>query len=238
MPTFTLTPAAKQLILDYEVGGGEKWYDKFAIHPEWPGFSSGVTIGVGYDIGQSSASEFQADWGNRLTPSVFNRLKACVGIHGAAAKPLIAGLKDISIPWSAASAVFFAIDVPKYYRQTQQAFPGVESLPLDAQGALLSLIFNRGPGMKGDGRREMRAIRELVPKDDLKGIAAQLRSMERLWPSKPGKPKTQLARRRDAEAKLLENAKGEPLTAPNNDASQCLDPRTLGAPPLPQTLLA
>src|SRR5690348_9630387 len=134
MPEFTLTPAAKQLILDHEVGGGEKWYNKFAIHPEWPGYSSGVTIGVGYDVGQSSASEFQADWGNRLSPSEFNRLKACVGIHGVAAKPLAAGLKDISIPWSAASAVFFAIDVPKYYRQTQKAFPGVENLPLDAQG--------------------------------------------------------------------------------------------------------
>ena len=36
-------------------------------------------------------------------------------------------------------------------------------LPLDAQGALVSLVFNRGTSMEGDRRAEMRAIRDAVP---------------------------------------------------------------------------
>jgi GH24 family phage-related lysozyme (muramidase) len=49
----------------------------------------------------------------------------------------------------------------------------------------------------------MRAIRALVPNIDLAGIAAQLRSMKRLWdPDKlPG-----LIARREAEAVLVEQA--------------------------------
>lgn len=229
-----LTPAATKLILDYEVGGGQKYYEKKLLHPTWPGGQSGVTIGVGYDLGYNSASQFQADWGARLAAADFKRLEGCLGAKAARAHALVAGVKDISVPWTAASAVFFALTVPRFYRETANAFPGLEKLPGDAQGALVSLVFNRGAGMKGDSRREMRAIRELVPKGDLKGIAAQLRSMERLW---KGKHLDGLIARREAEAKLVENAKADPLTAPHNDASLRLDPKTGGIPNLPGGLL-
>lgn len=211
-----LTPAATKLILDYEVGGGQKYYEKKLLHPTWPGGQSGVTIGVGYDLGYNSASQFQADWGARLAAADFTRLKACLGAKSTRAHALIPSVKDISVPWAAASAVFFALTVPRFFREAESAFPGMDKLPGDAQGALVSLVFNRGTSMKGDSRREMRAIRDLVPKGDLKGIAAQLRSMERLW---RGKGLDGLIARREAEAKLVENAKADPLTTPNNDAS-------------------
>lgn len=216
-----LTPAATKLILDYEVGGGEAYYDKKLIHPTWPGGQSGVTIGVGYDLGYNSQSQFQADWGTRLAAADYNRLKACLGSKASVASGLIRGVKDISVPWSAASAVFFALTVPRFYREALGAFPGMDKLPGDAQGALVSLVFNRGTSMKGDSRREMRAIRDLVPKGDLKGIAAQLRSMKRLW---VGKHLDGLIARREAEAKLVENA-GSGL-----DASLGPHPEQLGVP--------
>src|ERR1700722_7363640 len=31
-------------------------------HPYWPGLNSGISIGVGWDLGQHSESELQADW--------------------------------------------------------------------------------------------------------------------------------------------------------------------------------
>ena len=34
--------------------------------------------------------------------------------------------------------------------RTRAAFPGVDALPADAQGALVSLVYNRGPGMTGE----------------------------------------------------------------------------------------
>jgi hypothetical protein len=61
------------------------------------------------------------------------------------------------------------------------AFPGINELSPDAQGALVSLVFNRGTSMEGDRRREMRAIQAAVANGDLQEIADQLRSMKRLW---------------------------------------------------------
>ncbi|MEG4208465.1 hypothetical protein [Microcoleus sp. S13_B4] len=37
-------------------------------------------------------------------------------------------------------------------------------MPADVPGGLVSLVFNRGTSMEGNLRREMRAIRDLVPK--------------------------------------------------------------------------
>src|SRR5262249_40302876 len=96
---------------------------------------------------------------------------------------------------------------PAAQKQTEAAFPGVDALPADAQGALVSLIYNRGPRMtdrdpKVQDRREMRAIRDAVLAGDLKTIAAQLRSMKRLW---EGKGLGGLLKRRDAEADLVES---------------------------------
>jgi len=226
MPT-TLTPAASKLILDYEVGGGKAYYEKKLLHPTWPGGASGVTIGVGYDLGYNTSTQFQADWGTRMAPADFTRLKACLGSKAATAKQLIAGVKDISVPWTAASAVFFALTVPRFYREAEGAFPGMDKLPGDAQGALVSLVFNRGASMKGDSRKEMRAIRELVPRGDLKGIAAQLRAMERLW---RGKHLDGLIARREAEAKLVENAKGTTQTAPSRNDAPGFDPAQFAIP--------
>jgi hypothetical protein len=48
----------------------------------------------------------------------------------------------------------------------------------------------------------MRAIRDLVPQANLAGIAAELRSMQRLW---VGKGVDGLLRRREAEAALVES---------------------------------
>jgi GH24 family phage-related lysozyme (muramidase) len=98
--------------------------------------------------------------------------------------------------------VFKARTLPLHSRRTEQAFPGVEQLPADAQGALVSLVFNRGPGMEGDRRREMRAVRDAVAQKDLREIARQIRAMKRIW---KGQGLDGLLKRRDAEADLVES---------------------------------
>ena len=149
-----LTPAASQLILKYEVGGGQKYYDKKAKHPVWPGKSSGVTIGVGYDLGAASASVFQADWGTRLAAADIKRLGRCLGTHGTAAKALVAGVQDITVPWAAASAVYFTLQVPRFLRTAQRVFPGLDKLPGDARGG--SGVAALQPRPEDDGRRPQR----------------------------------------------------------------------------------
>jgi GH24 family phage-related lysozyme (muramidase) len=115
----------------------------------------------------------------------------------------VSSVGDVAVPFAAATEVFAHRSLPAYGRRTKAAYPGVDALPADAQTALVSLVYNRGAAMDGDRRREMRDIVPLVQARDLGGIAAQLRSMKRLWDPAvaPG-----LITRREREAALVENA--------------------------------
>lgn len=185
---------AFQLLLDYEVGGGEAWYNKKAKNPIWPGGASGITIGIGFDLGYEPSLE---PWRGLINTRDFERLHGVMGLKSSRAKAALPKVKDIVIPWKTALRVFDDYTLPVEIAKTHQAFPGLWRLPLDVQGALVSLVYNRGAGMEGDSRREMREIRDAVWVGDVPKIAASLRSMKRLWPNVKG-----LQRRRDAEADL------------------------------------
>lgn len=107
--------------------------------------------------------------------------------------------------------VFTNSTLPVYTQQTLKAFPNAEALPPNAFGGLVSLVFNRGPGIdSSDRRKEMRAIRDIlqlgndkcVDADDIRQIAAQVRSMGRLWADNK-KSDGDLNDRRHAEADLI-----------------------------------
>jgi len=204
-----LSKKSLDLILEFEVGGGENYYNKFLKSPAWPGEQSGVTIGVGYDLGYVNKAEFSEDWKD-LPKDIFDRLYKVVGIKGYNAKNLIRGLKDISIPWELSLKVFNNKTVTKFYNLTKQTFPNFDNLPEDAKGGLVSLVFNRGNSLEGDRRREMKLIRDgmkLVSVYDQKAlsfIANQIRKMKRIWIG--GSIEKGMSRRRDAEAKLIEES--------------------------------
>jgi GH24 family phage-related lysozyme (muramidase) len=175
---------------------------------DWPGGASGVTIGRGYDLGYHSPAGIRADWGGLLSADDVSKLCGCAGITGEAAKEsarLLHG--QIHIPIEAADFVLRETSIPQAILETHSAFPGFDSLPVDAQGSLVSLVYNRGTsfGIEGepswDTRREMRAVRDAVAKGDLQEIAKQIRSMSRLW---EGKGLDGLLTRREEEAKLVE----------------------------------
>jgi GH24 family phage-related lysozyme (muramidase) len=193
-----ISEAARDLILEME---------GFSSKPEWPGGQSGVTIGFGYDLGYVTVDQFESDWGERVRPGVCKRLKAVVGLRAQRARNRVGELADIRVARAAAEQVFETRTLPLYELRTEQAFPGVEALPEDARGALVSLVYNRGTSMVDDSpedrRREMRAVRDAVAKGDLVEIAAQLRAMERLW---QGKGLGGLIARREEEAQLVESA--------------------------------
>lgn len=197
-----LNDASMKLILDFEVGGGETYYNNHGLKsPIWPGAASGVTIGVGYDLGYNSAATIRSDWEAQLDNATVTRLCTVAGKTGQTAKAALSSVKDIVVPWPAALAVYEAVTIPKFVDQTRTAFPGYDNLDPNCQGALVSLVFNRGGSMKGDRRIEMRAIRDLVPQKDYAGIADQLRKMKRLW--KGTDIEKGMNRRRDAEADLV-----------------------------------
>jgi GH24 family phage-related lysozyme (muramidase) len=170
---------------------------------KWPGESSGITIGIGYDLGFVSPEEFEQDWSPYLRRDEIERLKKVIGLSGDAASRHASDFRDITIKRADAEKVFRQRTIPLHSGRTEKALPGVDKLPPLAQGALVSLIFNRGPGMKGDTRREMRAVRDAVAQGDLQKIADQIRLMKRLW---EGKDMAGLLLRRDAEAAMVESA--------------------------------
>ena len=144
-----LNEVSTSLILRFEVGGGESYYNRFLRYPTWPRGESGVTIGVGYDLGYYAVPTVQEDWGAYLGGKV-ERLVPCVGKKGVPARDLLAGVKDVDVPWPSAFGVYEKVTIPKFWRTTCSAFPGVEEVNPNCQGALLSLVFNRGAGMEGD----------------------------------------------------------------------------------------
>lgn len=192
------SPKALRLILDCE---GLNQPGK------WPGGASGVTIGIGYDLGYVTVDQYESDWGERLQDESRERLKDAVGLRAIRAKNRAADLVDIRIRRAPSEEIFKERTIPLYTERTRQAFPGFEDLPIDVQGALVSLVYNRGASMVDDSpldrRREMRAVRDAVAAGDLQEIADQLRAMKRLW---VGKGLDGLLARRDAEAALVESA--------------------------------
>jgi len=186
-------------------------YETECSRPAWPGVESGVTIGVGYDLGQESG--FEADWSDVLTPDQMSALTPWVGIRGEAAKPGVAALAGITIPWNAAWTAFIRRSLPDYISETRNAFAGWDRLPKLCFGVLVDLVYNRGAGMTdsppGSGnRQEMRDIRDAVASGQFQTIPASLRAMKRLWPNAPG-----LQGRRDREAALFEEGLAQQSSA-------------------------
>ncbi|MBX7246668.1 MAG: hypothetical protein K1X53_14320 [Candidatus Sumerlaeaceae bacterium] len=201
--TWTITPKALQLLLDFEVGGGQTYYERHLRHPTWPGGDSGVTIGIGYDLGYCTRVEFQSDW-HGLDMASRSGLLLVLGIKGSDARESLPAVREFVIPWQLALSVFMETVLPRWFQRARAIYPGLESLPGDAQGALVSLVYNRGSSLTGPRRAEMREIRDLVLSGDLVGIARQIRQMKRLWAGTS--IESGMARRRDAEADLVEHA--------------------------------
>ncbi len=192
-----LSPAGEQLVIEFEVGG-RSGYNQ---HPELPDLRlSGVTIGVGFDLHQNTKEHILSDFSSLAAPAPA-RLAATQPFYGKSAVEPWKAVRDIIVPWQTAIGVFDKIDVAREWTRAERALPGFDSLRPNAQAALISLTFNRGASMTGDNRREMRKIRELVPKKDYAGMAEQLRLMERVW--RGTTIYSGMRRRRFAEADLV-----------------------------------
>lgn len=180
----------------------------FRAKPYWPGgVDSGVTFGYGTDLGGMTAQSFYREWTGYLGELALQSLAKCVGLRGDRAKAAAATFGVNVLNEATAKAQFLERSLPAFEAATRKAFPGCEKLPADAYGALVSLVYNRGPSLTGDRRREMAAIQDIlsdgIQAGDLKAIAEQIRAMKRLWVDAglPG-----LLKRRDAEADLVEQA--------------------------------
>ncbi len=202
----SMTPSkrALDLIIVSEVSS-EQTYKRRYAKPTWPKGASGVTIGIGFDVGHASRAQVEQAWRGRLADAFVEDLLGVVGVIGLPAKAAAEKLAEykLTVPWDTAKAVFYESTIPTYAARTLKAYPGVEKLPPDAQGAILSLVYNRGTRKSGSTRREMAALESAIAARDLAAIAQLIRDMKRLW---VGKGLDGLLKRRDAEADLVAGA--------------------------------
>lgn len=197
------SPKTLDLLLQYEVGGGKSYYEKYLSKFTWPGGASGPTIAVGVDCAYYSQSEL-AEIFSFLSKDQIKQIQGASGKSGASGKEYAIILKaaGIVVTWDKALDIFQKLTWPKFTKLAEKTFPGLTDLHPDAYGAVISLVFNRGTSLKGDSRKEMVNIKNLIPKKDYKKIAKEFRSMKRIW---IGKGLDGLLERREAEAKLLED---------------------------------
>lgn len=177
-------------------------YEHGYHRPTWPGASSGVTVGIGYDLGQTSAEQIVHDWSPHLPDAMVETMAECSGVTGQAAQGLAAQVRSsIDVSWLAALAVFRDVSMPRWVEIVRKALPNTNKLSPDCLGALVSLTYNRGASFSkaGDRYAEMRAIKQDMADMNLAGIPGEIRSMKRLWPDLRG-----LQTRRDGEADMFE----------------------------------
>jgi len=196
-------PTRAVAFIGMEEVSGRDYYDRFCSAPTWPGGASGVTIGVGYDLGYQGS--FDQDWSDLLTPAELQRLRPWLGVKGDAARQAPAQLAGILVPWASAWEGYIRRTLPQEVSKTQGAFvpSPARLLPRLCTGMLVSLVYNRGTAMTDDSaddrRREMRQIRDALAAGNYEAVPDLFRSMCRLWPAGNG-----LRARREREAELFE----------------------------------
>jgi len=198
---FSLTASKKGLkqMIKHEISSAA-YYKKFLSHPVWPGGRSGITIGIGYDLGYNNEQQIRKDWSGKLPEIDLEKLVVVSGLKNDAARQALKNVKSVLISQETAQSVFYESTLSRYAAATARTYPGVEKLHPNAQAGLLSLIYNRGTSLKGARRKEMAAIKDLVMQQDYTGISQQIRAMKRLWENKG---LDGLLKRRDDEARLV-----------------------------------
>jgi len=199
-----IAPEAVSLIVTCEVIS-RSYYERKLMSPIWPGGRSGVTFGIGYDLGYQTKEDLHQDWAGLLGQNNLDALTSACLVTAENAENLIGFFQDVSVSWTVARAQFDQF-LKLVAGQTLNTFPSATTLGSLAFGALVSLIYNRGGQLKVDPkdpldrRREMRAIRDLLAAGRIDEVPDQIRQMKRLWPT----GQSGLLKRREAEATMFE----------------------------------
>lgn len=181
----------------------KSFYERRLSKPNWPGGASGVTIGIGYDLGLTDQETIYEILKGRLKEEQILILSEAAGVRGDAARSLAAreDFQSIEISWETAQAIFRETMLLEFMRRTQRRFPRMREIHFACQIALISLVINRGDRLDGEGRRHMRRINDAIAARQPRRIPIHLRDMTQIW---EGRGLDGLRQRREAEARLCE----------------------------------
>lgn len=202
--TMFLSIKSINFIIVQEVSSAAEYTQKYT-HPVWPKGDSGITVGIGYDLGYHTRAEIEKDW-TMLPVQQRKLLSACAGLKGANAEKYLKenkSVQSLSIPFETAKQVFIRSTLPKAASEALAIYPGLNELLPDAAGAIISMVLNRGNSLKGERRIEMRQIVPLIQQKDYHGIAQLIDHSKRLW---IGIGMDGLVKRREMEAALVKSS--------------------------------
>ncbi|WP_254202679.1 MULTISPECIES: pesticin C-terminus-like muramidase [unclassified Acinetobacter] len=177
----------------------EKYESKPYVPSKGKDGKSGVTLGYGYDLGHQNIEQIKKDLASYYTSSQIQRLLKAQGKKGLAAQTLVNSLSDIIINKDKAYQMVMIVK-KRYAEDTLKIYRDILKYHPHCQGAILSLVYNRYIGLKGDRRKEMKEIQNDL-KNNGKKVPSLLRSMKRLWTTKANRG---LQARREDEAKIFE----------------------------------
>jgi hypothetical protein len=180
-----ISQRAWDLIVRSEVSSAQTYTTKYQ-HAVLPGVASGLTIGIGYDLGQVSAETFTADWSGLLSSADIETLSKACGLKAASAATKLKDVRNVTVQWDIAAQQFNAF-LPFAIGETERTFPNCADLSADSLGALVSLVYNRGSSLSptSDRRREMRQIFTLMRDRQFSSVAPTILRMQRLWVNDP-----------------------------------------------------
>jgi GH24 family phage-related lysozyme (muramidase) len=205
------------MLVGFEVGSQAQFNARYR-GPTWAGGASGVTFGIGFDVGYSTPAEIRQVWGPYLPAAMVEAMCSAAGKTGAAGQEACFRLRGtVTVSWTAAMAVFQNHDMPKWEAIVEKALPNTDALSPDSFGALVSLAYNRGASFSEPGDRylEMREIHANMASRNFTAIPGNIRAMERLWPTVRG-----LQIRRQQEAELFQRGlENSPVTSPKASAT-------------------
>lgn len=185
-------------IVRYETGG-RSYYRKFCSRPEDPGYSSGVTVGFGYDLKYHTPSQIRKDWAGVASPNEIDAMASVSGKDGSVYRRI---RSRVYIGWDEARVVFDRVTIPRWAANTKRAYglSGKRMLHPHANGALVGNTFNRGTSMSGSRCREKRERRDLIKAGRYGEVPETFESETRLWRN------SGLRSRRRDEARLWREA--------------------------------
>ena len=173
-----------QKIVNFEVGS-IRYYNRYLTTPLSPlNDASGLTIGVGYDLGYNTAEDIRRDWQGFIPSEDIEKLASVAGLRGDDAKKAHRSVVGVSIPYEVAFKQFMKVTLPRWIMKAYQLWPNFDSLNNNQKTALVSLTFNRGTSLVGQSRVEMKEVRDLLERGNIRPIAGLIKSMARRSPLK------------------------------------------------------
>lgn len=194
-----VTERSLNSVMEFECGG-ESFYNLRYSRPSWPQGASGVTVGVGYDLGYHTKSQIVRDWELVVGRRIAELLATCAGVKGSRAKAYRDRIeKSVRISFEGAWKVFVDTTVPRFAKLTAGTFPNHHRMHPVTQAMMLSVVFNRGSSLKGYRRRHMVQMRNSVTDQ---GVINAIDQMKVIWPRREGNHPG-IRNRRDKEIKII-----------------------------------